>query len=166
MVRFVNGAPTHVYLSAHSAGTAYTFDAFPKATGTQRPVTYIASGTHANYATAGAQKYPVPIIGPITDNTQAGVAWDVTTNFRGYWYDNTTNAFSTAGGAGSGGAAQAAGEEASWLSFTGHWGDDTPPTDILNNEQYCISTECHYVAGPTGKLVIILLFVRFCVETW
>lgn len=148
MVRFQNGSPTHVYLSAHSGGSAYTYGALPKQG--QRPITYIASGTHANYATAADQKYPIPIIGPITDKTDKGVAWDVTKNFRGYWYDKSSNAFSVAGGVGSGGTAQSAGEGASWLSFQGKWGDDVPPTDILNNEQYCISTECHYVAGPTG----------------
>lgn len=148
MVRFVNGVPSHVYLSAHSAGTAYTFAALPKASGTQRPITYIAKGTHANYATKGEQKYPIPIIGPISDNTSPGFYWDVTQNYRGYWYDPAANTFTSAGGVGTGGAAQAAGETASWLNFQGKWGDDTPAND--QGQQYCISTECHYVAGPTG----------------
>lgn len=148
MVRFVNGVPSNIYLSAHSGGTAYTFAALPKASGTQRPITYIAKGTHANYATAGAQPYPVPIIGPIRDATSAGSYWDVTQNYRGYWYDSTMNKFTSAGGAGSGGAAQTAGEVASWLNFQGKWGDDTPANFV--DQQYCISTECHFVAGPTG----------------
>jgi hypothetical protein len=150
MIRFVDGVPKNIYLSAHSSGDAYTFAALPKASGTQRPITFIAKGTHANYATAGSQKYPVPIIGPISDNTSAGTYWDVTQNYRGYWFDPSTNVFSVAGGAGSGGTAQANGETASWLNFQGKWGDDLPADS--EGQQYCISTECHYVAGPTGEI--------------
>jgi hypothetical protein len=148
MVRFVNGVPTNVYLSAHSAGTAYTYGALPKSG--QRPITYIARGTHANYATAGSQPYPVPIIGPIFDSTSKGQLWDVTKNYRGFWFDNSTKVFTVASGAGSGASSETS-EGSGWLSFQGKWGDDTPPTDILHNDQYCISTECHYVAGPTGQ---------------
>jgi hypothetical protein len=152
MVRFVNGTPTGVYISAHDAGSAYTWAALPKAANGTRPVTYIAVGDHANYGTAGRQPYPVPLIGPIADTTSAGFLWDTTLNFRGYWFDNATQTFAAAGGAGVGGQEQQ-GETPSWLDFVGQWGDDTPPTDILKNEQYCVFTECHYTAGPTGAPV-------------
>jgi hypothetical protein len=150
MVRFTNGSPTGVYISAHDAGTAYAWGALPFAANGTRPITYIAQGDHANYGTAGRQPYPVPILGPIADQTSAGVLWDTTLNFRGFWFDHATRTFAAAGGAGAGGAAQA-NESVSWLQFLGQWGDDTPPTNILKNEQYCISTECHYTAGPTGE---------------
>jgi hypothetical protein len=150
MVRFTAGRPTGVYLSAHSAGTAYSFSAIPKAPNTQRPITYVAKGTHANYATAGSQPYPVPVIGPIVDSTSKGAFWDVTKNHRAYWFDSNTSMFTDAGGKGKGGELQAT-ETPAWLNFRGRWGNDLPNTDILKNEQYCVSTECHFVAGPTGK---------------
>ena len=55
MVRFVDGEPTHVYLSAHSSGYAYTYDAIAKEG--KRPKVYVADGTHANYAITGTQEY-------------------------------------------------------------------------------------------------------------
>ena len=48
MVRFINGVPDTVYFSAHSGGSAYKYSAVEKSG--VRPVTYIAIGTHANYA--------------------------------------------------------------------------------------------------------------------
>ena len=57
MVRFVDGALTHVYLSAHSGGYAYTYAAVEKRG--VRPVVYVADGSHANYATAATQKYTI-----------------------------------------------------------------------------------------------------------
>jgi hypothetical protein len=163
MIRFVNGTPANVYLSAHSSGTAYTFAALPKASGTQRPITYIAKGTHANYATAGRQPYPIPVIGPIADSTSKGFLWDMTKNYRGYWFDNTTKSFPVAGGAGSGGDAQAAGETASWLNFLGRWGNDTP--DDSEGDQFAFPPSvitllalrvCHIVFSPCCTLLILV----------
>jgi hypothetical protein len=145
MVRFTNGVPTDVYLSAHDSGSAYTYSALPK--NGVRPITYVAQGTHANYATAGSQPYPVPIIGPISDTTGKGLVWDTTLNYRGYWLDTASQTFTAAGGAGQGGKEQAS-ETPGWLSFQGAWGDNITTADVSG--QYCISTECHYVAGPTG----------------
>lgn len=48
MVRFINGVPDIVYYSEHSSGAAYKFSAVEKVG--DRPVSYIAFGTHANYA--------------------------------------------------------------------------------------------------------------------
>ena len=48
MVRFVNGVPDIVFFSAHSGGSAYKYSTLEKSG--IRPVTYIATGTHANYA--------------------------------------------------------------------------------------------------------------------
>lgn len=147
MVRFVDGAPTHVYLSAHSSGYAYTYDAIPK--NGDRPIVYVADGTHANYATAGTQEYT--FAGSlITDDTDEGPFWDVALNYRGYWFDNSTTTFSSAGGAGPGGAAQNA-EGADWLLWTGAWGDEEYPDD--DPRQYCVfDISCHYVSGPTGPV--------------
>jgi len=48
MVRFINGVPDTVYYSAHSGGAAYKYSAVEK--DGDRPISYIAIGTHANYA--------------------------------------------------------------------------------------------------------------------
>ena len=48
MVRFANGVPDVVYYSEHSSGAAYEYCAVEKVG--VRPVSYIALGTHANYA--------------------------------------------------------------------------------------------------------------------
>jgi len=48
MVRFINGVPQTVYYSAHASGTAYRYSAVEKSG--DRPISYTAIGTHANYA--------------------------------------------------------------------------------------------------------------------
>lgn len=47
MVRFVNGHPDTVYYSEHASGSAYKYSTVEKIG--DRPVNYIAIGTHANY---------------------------------------------------------------------------------------------------------------------
>lgn len=150
MVRFVNGAPTAVYLSAHSGGSAFTFDATEKTNG--RPTTYIAGGTHANYATPGQHCHDLPL-NLLCDQTDAGPLWDPTLNFRGFWFDSAASTFSVAGGADVGGQEEPA-EGAGWLSFAGAWGDEQ--YKILEHGQYCIDIpdvvdECKFVSGPTGE---------------
>ena len=48
MVRFIDGVPDTVYYSEHSSGAAYKYSAVEKIG--DRPVSYTATGTHANYA--------------------------------------------------------------------------------------------------------------------
>ena len=48
MVRFIDGVPDTVYYSEHSSGAAYKYSAVEKVG--DRPVSYTAVGTHANYA--------------------------------------------------------------------------------------------------------------------
>ncbi|KAI0338000.1 hypothetical protein BDW22DRAFT_1363334 [Trametopsis cervina] len=144
MVRFANGQPDSLYLSAHSGGSAYKFDAVPKLNG--RPITYIATGTHANYIKAGTIQHDAPLL---VDHTDAGHLWDVTKNFRGFTYDNSTGVFASAGGVSTGGSEQG-GEGVGWLNFGGHWGDQEY-TIIIKDGQYCVTpTECKFVDGPTG----------------
>ncbi|KAI0652516.1 hypothetical protein C8Q79DRAFT_997541 [Trametes meyenii] len=150
MVRFQNGAPTALYLSAHSGGSAYTYAATEKTNG--RPTTYIAGGTHANYATSGKHCHDLPL-DLLCDQTDAGPIWDPTLNYRGFWFDNSTKTFSVAGGAGEGGNVVDS-EGASWLQYAGAWGDEQYP--VLEHGQYCIplgdTDECQFVSGPTGPI--------------
>ncbi|KAI0683861.1 hypothetical protein BC835DRAFT_1294885 [Cytidiella melzeri] len=146
MVRFIDGVPEYLYLSAHTSGAAYNFSAVPKQG--SRPVTYIAQGTHANYASTGSHQHDLP---GLDDQTDAGHIWDVTKNFRGYTFDNSTKTFAVASGVSTGGALEGS-EGVGWLNFPGHWGDKQYA--ILSKDgQYCItSTECKYVDGPTGPI--------------
>ncbi|RPD82313.1 hypothetical protein L226DRAFT_475715 [Lentinus tigrinus ALCF2SS1-7] len=150
MVRFTNGAPTAFYLSAHSGGSAYTFAATEKTNG--RPTAYIGVGTHANYASSGQHCHDLP--GDLLcDQTDAGPIWDPALNYRAFWFDNSTQTFTVAGGGGAA-ANEIRSEGASWLSFQGKWGDEQ--YDFLEHGQYCLELgsleECRFSSGPTGPI--------------
>lgn len=51
MIRFHNGIPTAVFYSQHSDGAAYSYTAVTKSG--LRPISYVATGSHANYPTTG-----------------------------------------------------------------------------------------------------------------
>lgn len=129
-----------MYYSAHSSGTAYTYSAVDKVG--VRPVVYSAAGSHANYATAGTQKI-YPIVGNIvTDTTDAGFYWDVSQNYRGYYYDVASNTVTNAGGVDVGGTEQAT-ETVDWLYWSGMWGDEQYPTsDKRQNCALGVSFAC------------------------
>jgi len=146
MVRFINGVPDTVYFSEHSGGTAYKYSAVEKSG--DRPVSYTAIGTHANYPTSGDHDYTLPF-GLLKDQTNRGVLWDVTKNFRGLWYTPSSGTVDVATGAGSGGNLQSQ-EGPGWLYFGGRWGDKQWPTNKFG--QYCIAGQCHVSDGPTGPL--------------
>jgi hypothetical protein len=146
MVRFVNGQPSVVYYSQHTGGSAYQYSAVQK--NGVRPVSYAATGSHANYPTAGEQDYEPEVPGGILhDSTDAGFYWDVTKNYRGYWYDVSSQVFTSSGGGGQGGLLQAS-EGVGWLKFAGMWGD-AQIKDLVDG-QVCIGQQCIYTAGPTG----------------
>ena len=97
--------------------------------------------------TSGDQNYDHIPLGLLKDETNKGPIWDVTKNFRGFWYDPSSGAVSSASGAGNGAALQGS-EGTSWLNFAGAWGDEKWPTTKLG--QYCLGDQCHIVDGPTG----------------
>lgn len=146
MVRFINGKPAYIYLSAHRGGTVYNYTALESTR--NRATTYIAGGSHANYATPGDHPHALPL-GLLIDHTDAGPLWDITANFRGFWFDNSTRTFTSAGGAGVGGIRQEE-EGVGWLSFAGRWGDKQ--YRLFEHGQYCVGTDaCLYVDGPQGE---------------
>ncbi|KAI0206783.1 hypothetical protein F4808DRAFT_7176 [Astrocystis sublimbata] len=146
MIRFVDSMPYAIYLSEHAAGSAYYWDVMTFKG--KRPITYVGNGGHANYATAGKQEYTIAA-GIVADTTDAGTPWDMTKNYRGYWYDTSNGKFTVAGGASTGGSAEA-GETTDWLLWQGAWGDQQYPNSYPG--QYCIFSECHFVSGPTGPV--------------
>ena len=150
MVRFINSTPTFLYISAHSGGQAFDYSATQKTFG--RATTYIAGGTHANYATPGDHLHgPFNIL---NDRTDSGALWDVTKNFRAFWFDKDTGIFSLAGGIGNGGFEEAHRcEGPGWIQFKGMWGDQRYP--VPEHGQACLDVfgqeECTFDNGPTGE---------------
>lgn len=138
--------PYAIYFSQHGAGSAYYWNV-PNFVG-QRPITFVATGSHANYIKSGSQEYSIGG-GFLTDTTDTGYYWDMTQNYRGYWYDSSSGVFTSAGGAGVG-ATEEAGESTSWLSWLGQWGDEQYQSSYSG--QYCIFGECHFTSGPTGPV--------------
>jgi len=56
MIRFQGGVPQAMWFSQHSFGEAFTYAALQKQG--QRPISYSAVGSHANYAIAGSVENP------------------------------------------------------------------------------------------------------------
>ncbi|KAK6543030.1 Vacuolar protein sorting-associated protein 62 [Orbilia ellipsospora] len=137
MVRFVDGQPKWMFLSQHSGGDAYVWDALEKKG--KRPVIYSAIGTHANYATAGKQEYIVPL-GLLADNTDTGPLWDLTLNSRMYNYNLSNHLLLP--------SANNPDAPIEWFYFDGHWGDKMYP--FADERQYGLLGEAHYVSGPLG----------------
>ncbi|KAF7795637.1 hypothetical protein EIP86_006802 [Pleurotus ostreatoroseus] len=147
MVRFVNGTPEALYLSQHRSGIAYDFAAVPAVVG--RPLTYIALGTHATFASPGKHQHDFP---GLLDLTDEGFLWDVTKNYRGYWYDLQEKAFVAAGGTTSAEEDEMT-RDVRWLDFQGRWGDKE--YEWFKKGQYCVriprvASACKLVDGPTG----------------
>lgn len=137
MIRYHNGTPAYVAPEAHGAQEAlgadsYTWDTIEKEN--NRPVVYIANGTHGVRSpvtacipslTLRSQMYPVSgtinYTGissvPIYDSTDKGHKWDPTLNFRQYFYSGDGGFTPTNGTAPEDRAT-------AWLSFAGSWGDE------------------------------------------
>ena len=76
LVRFYKGIPKYLWMSAHSSGTGYRYEAVEKFkklrkrkqqdsddggdTILERPLIFSARGTHANYASAGQHAHDIP----------------------------------------------------------------------------------------------------------
>ena len=144
MVRFVDGVPQAIWYSQHASGEAFEYGATKKYDGGDRPVVYVAEGTHANYATPGTHAHDIPghntDEGLLEDHTDSGALWDPVQSAYFYSYDVADKSFTSYGDA-----------PVNWLYFTGHWGDDKIPEN--DKRQHCVlgaDFTCRYVAGPTG----------------
>ncbi|KAK9457765.1 hypothetical protein V1511DRAFT_490776 [Dipodascopsis uninucleata] len=150
VLRFHNGEPHSLWMSAHSGGSGFTFKALEKLeSNPERPVIFSARGTHANYGTAGQHSRDLPfrMLGDFTDR---GMLWDPAKNFVGYTYDGThvygANGLSPA--------------DSAWLYYSGHWGDKT--LDPSDPRQRYHPFEWRYIDGPTGPLDKNLMRATVC----
>ena len=161
LVRFHNGVPKAVFFSAHSGGTAYTFNAVEKGKGPGRegrPVLYSAFGSHAMYAMPGKHPYILPF-GLLADVTDKGPLWDPALNYYAYHYNTTSThdqdakyittnrplsqRHDTFQPASSNPAAPTG-----WFWFRGHWGDKF--YELNDWRQWRFVGQYHYVNGPLG----------------
>ncbi|EED23579.1 conserved hypothetical protein [Talaromyces stipitatus ATCC 10500] len=137
MVRFYKGHPKALFLSAHTAGEAYSYEAVEKQG--KRPVVYSATGTHAMYATPGIHEYVLPW-GLLHDQTDRGPLWDPLLNSHYFTYDYLSDVLRASN------LNPSAPTE--WFFFNGHWGDKFYP--LGDRRQYRFAGQYHYVNGPLG----------------
>ncbi|KAG8911482.1 Vacuolar protein sorting-associated protein 62 [Tulasnella sp. 408] len=91
MVRFKDGKPIALHLSAHADGHSFPWSIVEKMG--DRPVGYVAKGSHAMYAKPGSKHYsPVPVVGPV-DYTNKGILWDPSLNYVATKFDVPTATF-------------------------------------------------------------------------
>ncbi|CEP62916.1 uncharacterized protein LALA0_S06e06788g [Lachancea lanzarotensis] len=154
LVRFYEGEPQYLWMSAHGGGGCYKYDAIEKKTrlsysGTEptskieeRPLIFSARGTHANYASVGQHAHDVPFFfSALSDFTDRGPLWDPSLNYLAYTYNGT--------------AATPATERESeigseWLYYLGHWGDRQ--LDRKDSRQKWCPVQWRYIDGPRGPL--------------
>ncbi|KAG8850239.1 Vacuolar protein sorting-associated protein 62 [Tulasnella sp. 330] len=92
MVRFKDGHPIAVHFSAHADGHSWAWKTVEKME--NRPVAYVATGSHAMYGKNGEHYYSgVPLVGPV-DYTNKGVLWDPVLNYCAASYDVASETFS------------------------------------------------------------------------
>ena len=143
MVRFKNGLPTSLWYSQHEYGEAFTYQAVEKQGA--RPVAYSATGSHANYATAGTHDHTIPgvnlPVGPLEDHTDKGTLWDPILSAYFFSYDGNSKAFTAYDNS----------APTNFLKFVGRWGDRKyPDGDSRQKKFFNIDATAKYVDGPTG----------------
>ncbi|RKF77348.1 putative vacuolar protein sorting-associated protein TDA6 [Golovinomyces cichoracearum] len=168
LIRFQDGVPQSVFLSAHSGGLAYDWKAIEKGRG-ERPVFYSAFGSHAMYATPGKHPYILPF-GLLADITDKGPLWDLSLNFLAYHFDTpithdidarlkSDGIFSNSSRQKSPshiGGTQDSFRPATcnptaptgWWWYDGRWGDKF--YELRDWRQWRFAGQYHYVNGPFG----------------
>ena len=161
LIRFHNGVPKAVFFSAHSGGTAYSYNAVEKGEGSGRegrPVLYSAFGSHAMYAMPGKHPYILPF-SLLADITDKGPLWDPVLNYYAYHFNTTpthdqdakyvTKNLPLAQRKQSLQPASCnPAAPTSWFWFSGHWGDKF--YELWDWRQWRFAGQYHYVNGPLG----------------
>jgi len=160
MIRFIGAEPQTIYLSQHAKGTAYQYASMIQSEG--RVTLYSAQGSHGLYPLPGKHVYDRILF----DETDGGYQWNISQNYKSYFFDYTDGTFSlpdsmsTAAATTPSGAPPATTTEVvawdssavdtagSWLTFGGYWGDNRYSDD--DPRQACVFGHCKYEDGPHG----------------
>ncbi|KAF8074862.1 hypothetical protein FPV67DRAFT_1445874 [Lyophyllum atratum] len=132
-VRTVNGVATQVDYHAHGDTGSGTipWDQAVKFDNNQRPVGYVAKGSHGFWATAGTFTYVDAVVFKLQDATSdGGVAWDTKDSLVNLAYPDSYSG------------------SLDWLNYKGAWGN-VGNTDCWWHVFY---NECQVVTGPPGPL--------------
>lgn len=132
-VRTVNGTATQVDYHAHSDTGAGTipWDKVVKFDNDQRPVGYVAAGSHGFWATPGTFTYVDAVIFKLQDVTSdGGVQWDTRDDLVTINYPDTYTG------------------DLAWLNYKGAWGN----VGSTSCWWHFIYKECELVDGPPGPL--------------
>uniref|UniRef100_A0A060SXM1 ARAD1A05192p n=1 Tax=Blastobotrys adeninivorans TaxID=409370 RepID=A0A060SXM1_BLAAD len=154
LVRFKDGQPQILWMSAHGGGSAYRFSAMEKLrTDSSRPIIFSARGTHANYASVGQHSHDLPYY-MLSDFTDRGPLWDPRENFLAYKFDGENVTFANGSEPGR--------EEkyGNWLAYEGTWGDKRLPHS--DPRQKFHPFEWRYITGPLGPLEKNLMRTQVC----
>ncbi|KAJ3018804.1 hypothetical protein HKX48_002621 [Thoreauomyces humboldtii] len=158
-IRFESGTPTQMYFSEHDAGTAVDFSIVELDANSQKPITYVAVGSHANYPTNGNNgkhpySLPLGVLADYTSDASSAIMVDASQNYRGYCYSAADGFQATH---------DTPDKDVSWLQWAGNWGDKQYPNS--DPRQYGFAGQYHYVNGPTGPVQKNLLRVDICEKT-
>lgn len=141
LIRFKDGKPILVWMSAHGGGTAYAWDALEQHWG--RPVLFSARGTHAQYVSRGRHSHDIPWH-MLADFTDRGSLWDPTKNFVAYTFNGT--AVQPANGS----VPNRELDWGDWLLYDGCWGN--PQLDPKDLRQEWSPFQWRIIDGPRGPL--------------
>lgn len=189
LIRFHHGVPKAVFFSAHSGGTAFSYNSVEKGEGPGRegrPILYSALGSHAMYAMPGTHPYVLPF-GLLADVTDKGPLWDPTLNYYAFHYNTSIthnvdakilpspNTFTSQSVEDSIAqeqlmrdtfepAANNPNAPTSWFWYTGHWGDKF--YELGDWRQWRFVGQYHYVNGPLGPRFKNLGRSKVCQSGW
>lgn len=190
LIRFHHGVPKAVFFSAHSGGTAFSYNSVEKGVGKGRegrPVLYSAVGSHAMYAMPGTHPYVLPF-GLLADVTDKGPLWDPALNYYAYHFNTsiTHNVDAKVFPAPNGLTSQSVEDSVaaqrkrmldtfepasnnptaptSWFWYTGHWGDKF--YELGDWRQWRFVGQYHYVNGPLGPRFKNLGRSKVCQSGW
>lgn len=168
VMRFYNGEPVMVWMSAHGGGGAYFYDYMEKesidksgiSVGTElQPVIFSARGTHANYPSTGQHNHDLPY-SILSDFTDRGGLWNPSMNYLAYTYLPIEDSNDMEIGLGNGSEPFREAKYGKWLEYNGAWGD--PKLDPSDPRQIWSPFEWKYIDGPTGPLTKNLVRISAC----
>lgn len=167
LVRFYNGEPVVVWMSAHGGGGAYFYDHMEKesldSTGIavgngKQPAIFSARGTHANYPSTGQHSHDLPYA-ILSDFTDRGGLWNPALNYLAYTYTPENGGDMEVNYA-NGSHPFRETKYGKWLTYNGAWGD--PKLDPEDPRQHWSPFEWKYIDGPSGPLTKNLVRTSPC----